>query len=104
MAQISGTEILNDAKEWLVTPNAVRDILVYASNTDLTSSGIGTVDRTNILALVVKNNGAGTPGGAICINPGASSNIVKTVIPVTPSAGFATGSSELTSLKEQCSK
>lgn len=28
MAQISGTEILNDAKEWLVTPNAVRDILV----------------------------------------------------------------------------
>ncbi len=80
------------------------DILVYASNTDLTSSGIGTVNRTNILALVVKNNGAGTPGGAVCINPGASSNVVKTVIPVTPSAGFATGSSELTSLKEQCSK
>lgn len=83
------------------------DILVYATYLDLADQ-LSFVDllvaRSNILALVVKNAGAGPAGGAVCINPGASSNVVKTTIPVNPSAGFATGSSELISLKEQCLK
>ncbi len=102
----SGSSVASTGKASIVILRSPisSDILVYASNTDLTSSGIGTIDRTNILALVVRNAGGGPAGGAVCVNPGASSNVVKTVIPVSPSAGFAAGSSELTSLKEQCSK